>query len=271
MRARTFAALLVALVMAGPSLAQEQRGSIEGVVKDSSGAVLPGVTVEAKAANGARDQRPSATAAASTASRPSPPALTRSRATLQGFAPAKVRDVDVGLGQIKKVDLALALAGVTETVQVTAESPLVDVQAERAADQHPRRAGRAAAEGPRLHDARHAGAGRQPGSEARRPLDRRRERRREPLHHRRHRDDQPAERPLGQEPDRRLRRRGPGQVERLHGGVRRRDRRRDQRHHQERHQRLPRQRAVQLPGQQPRRRRQRGQRRLARRPTLRSA
>ena len=29
--------------------AQEQRGSIEGVVKDASGAVLPGVTVEAQA------------------------------------------------------------------------------------------------------------------------------------------------------------------------------------------------------------------------------
>ena len=33
--------------------AQEQRGVIEGVVRDASGAVLPGVTVEAKAENGA--------------------------------------------------------------------------------------------------------------------------------------------------------------------------------------------------------------------------
>ena len=30
------------------ALAQEQRGSIEGTVRDSSGAVLPGVTVEAR-------------------------------------------------------------------------------------------------------------------------------------------------------------------------------------------------------------------------------
>jgi hypothetical protein len=29
-------------------LAQETRGSIEGVIKDTSGAVLPGVTVEAR-------------------------------------------------------------------------------------------------------------------------------------------------------------------------------------------------------------------------------
>jgi len=33
--------------------AQEQRGVMEGVVKDASGAVLPGVTIEAKADNGA--------------------------------------------------------------------------------------------------------------------------------------------------------------------------------------------------------------------------
>ena len=50
---RTFAAMMVALLLASPLAAQELRGSIEGVVKDASGAVLPGVTVEAKAENGA--------------------------------------------------------------------------------------------------------------------------------------------------------------------------------------------------------------------------
>ena len=50
MRLRTFAALLAITLMACPLAAQEQRGSIEGVVKDASGAVLPGVTVEAKSA-----------------------------------------------------------------------------------------------------------------------------------------------------------------------------------------------------------------------------
>ena len=34
----------------------------------------------------------------------------------------------VALGQIKKVDFALPLSGVTETVQVTAESPIIDVR-----------------------------------------------------------------------------------------------------------------------------------------------
>ena len=54
----------------------------------------------------------------------------------------------------------------------------------------------------------------------------------------------------GKNVDRRLRRRSPGQVERLHRRVRRRHRRRHQRDHQERHERLARQRAVQLAGRQ---------------------
>ena len=57
MRARTFAALMALLLCASPLAAQETRGSIEGIVKDSSGGVLPGVTVEAKSAAGTLDYR----------------------------------------------------------------------------------------------------------------------------------------------------------------------------------------------------------------------
>jgi outer membrane receptor for ferrienterochelin and colicin len=49
-------------------------------------------------------------------------------ANLQGFVAREVVDVRVGLGQIKKVDFSLPLSGVTETVKVTAETPLVDVR-----------------------------------------------------------------------------------------------------------------------------------------------
>ena len=38
----------ILLCVALPARAQETRGSIEGTVKDASGGVLPGVTVEAK-------------------------------------------------------------------------------------------------------------------------------------------------------------------------------------------------------------------------------
>ena len=48
MRVRTLAALLGLWLFAAPAAAQEQRASIEGTVKDNTGAVLPGVTVDAK-------------------------------------------------------------------------------------------------------------------------------------------------------------------------------------------------------------------------------
>ena len=47
-RAVQCVALLLCLVTPVSVWAQEQRGSIQGIVKDSSGGVLPGVTVEAR-------------------------------------------------------------------------------------------------------------------------------------------------------------------------------------------------------------------------------
>jgi outer membrane receptor protein involved in Fe transport len=118
---------MVALLFAWPAAAQEQRGSIEGVVRDSSGAVLPGVTVEARTNTGV--VLTATSDSEGTYRFPSvSPGTYEVTATLQGFAPRKQGNVDVGLGQIKKVDLALGLQGVAENVQVTAESPLVDVR-----------------------------------------------------------------------------------------------------------------------------------------------
>ena len=43
---------IILMLFAVRATAQETRGAIEGVVKDASGAVLPGVTVEAKHKSG---------------------------------------------------------------------------------------------------------------------------------------------------------------------------------------------------------------------------
>ena len=45
---RFVAAILMALAITLPAAAQEQRGAIEGTVKDSSGVTIPGATVQAK-------------------------------------------------------------------------------------------------------------------------------------------------------------------------------------------------------------------------------
>ena len=58
-----------------------------------------------------------------------PPGTYEVSANLQGFVPAKVADVKVELGKQLPVDLNLKLAGVSESVTVTAESPLIDTKA----------------------------------------------------------------------------------------------------------------------------------------------
>jgi carboxypeptidase family protein/TonB-dependent receptor-like protein len=126
MRARTLAALMAVLLFAWPVAAQEQRGSIEGVIKDSSGAVLPGVTVEAKSPAGTFT---SVTDAQGIYRFPSlAPGQYDVSAALAGFQPAKTDRVLLSLGQVLKVDMAMQLAGVTESVQVSAESPLIDLK-----------------------------------------------------------------------------------------------------------------------------------------------
>src|SRR5215468_7074198 len=98
--------------------AQEQRGSIEGVVKDSSGAVLPGVTVEARSP--ALVGVETAVSDVSGVYRfPSlPPGRYELTATLQGFTSAKVPNIGLELGQVLKVGLTMAVGGVTESVDV---------------------------------------------------------------------------------------------------------------------------------------------------------
>ncbi len=132
MRFRTFAALVAVMLLGLPAAAQEQTGSIVGVVKDASGAVLPGATVEARS--------PSAIGVRSTVTDEQgayrfpalPPGTYEISATLQGFVTAKVTDLNVELGKRFPVDLTMRIASVSETVTVTSETPLIDTKASAA-------------------------------------------------------------------------------------------------------------------------------------------
>ena len=125
--------LALCLSAATGAWAQETRGSLEGVVKDASGGVLPGATVEARS--------PRLVGVQSTTSNENgvyrfpalPPGNYEVSATMQGFTTRKVSDIQLNLGQTLKVDFALPISGVTESVQVTAESPLIDVKGNAAA------------------------------------------------------------------------------------------------------------------------------------------
>src|SRR3954470_3765046 len=125
---RTGAALFAVLLLALPAVAQEQTGSIVGVVQDSSGAVLPGVTVEARSPSAVGVSTATTDSNGSYRFPALPPGSYEVSAALQSFVPAKVTDAVVTLGKQLSIDLVLKLAGVSESVTVTGESPLIDVK-----------------------------------------------------------------------------------------------------------------------------------------------
>jgi Carboxypeptidase regulatory-like domain len=129
MRLRTFAALFAALLLAMPAAAQEQSGSIIGVVKDGSGAVLPGATVEARSPSSIGVRSTTTDAQGAYRFPALPPGTYEVSASLQGFTPAKIGEARVDLGKQLTIDLTLKLAGVSESVTVSAESPLIDAKA----------------------------------------------------------------------------------------------------------------------------------------------
>ena len=119
------------LMLAHRVTAQEQSGSIHGVVRDGQGGVLPGVLVEARSARNVGSVT-SVTDNTGTFRFPAlAPGSYEFTATLQGFSPARSSAV-VLLGQLLKVDLTMKIGAMTETVQVTGEVPLIDTKANAA-------------------------------------------------------------------------------------------------------------------------------------------
>src|SRR6185503_8070254 len=100
MRIRLFAALVAIALCAGPAMAQEQRGSIEGIVKDASGGVLPGVTVALAGGSGAKLDTVSDAQGLYRFPSLAPGTYTVT-ADLSGFRQGKVESVEVALGQVK--------------------------------------------------------------------------------------------------------------------------------------------------------------------------
>ncbi len=124
-----FLALVVAVIGAlvvSPAGAQEQTGSIEGLVKDAEGAVLPGVTLEAT--SGSIGTLVVTTDAAGRYRFPRlPSGVYDLKASLDGYKPAESKGINLQLGQILTVNLALEVGTFEETIVVTGEGAQIDV------------------------------------------------------------------------------------------------------------------------------------------------
>src|SRR4051812_38649259 len=105
------------------------QASISGVVKDSSGAVLPGVTVEASSPALIEKSRSTVTDSSGQYQiiQLVPGSYTVTF-TLQGFKAFKRDGVELSGSFVASVNAALNVGDVAETITVTGETPLVDVR-----------------------------------------------------------------------------------------------------------------------------------------------
>jgi hypothetical protein len=118
-------ALLVAFVAgAGVVSAQTLTGTIAGKVTDEQGGVLPGVTVTLTGSTGTQTQVTDAQGEYRFLGLT--PGMYSIKAELQGFRAKEQKDIDVGLSKTVTISLALPVGGVAETVNVVANSIMVD-------------------------------------------------------------------------------------------------------------------------------------------------
>ena len=118
----------IAFLVFAPAAAYAQ-GSIVGLVKDASGAVLPGVTVEA--ASPALIEKVRSVVTDGTGQyrierlRPGTYTVTF---TLPGFSTVKRQGIELSGAFVATVNADLRVGSIEETVTVTGETPIVDVQ-----------------------------------------------------------------------------------------------------------------------------------------------
>ena len=129
---RTFASRIIVVLtvlVLWPIAASAQTSAIAGTVKDASGAILPGVTVEVSSPALIEKTRSVTTDGAGQYKiiqlRPGTYSVTF---TLTGFNGVRRENLDLTSDFTATVNADLKVGAITETITVTGESPIVDVQ-----------------------------------------------------------------------------------------------------------------------------------------------
>ena len=128
-RYRLLGTVLILLAMIGGiASAQTRTGSIDGTVVDTTGQVLPGVSITIEG-GGLVSARVTATSGSGTYRFPAlPPGIYTMRFELSGFRTVVNEGARVEIGRNTAINLSLDLSSVEETVTVVGESPMVDTK-----------------------------------------------------------------------------------------------------------------------------------------------
>ncbi len=117
---------LLVMGLASGAAAQSQaiNGSIEGTVKDDSGALLPGVTVTVTNTDTGAQRVVITNEDGTYRAQLLPLGTYHVAAELQGFKKFEQRGITLSAGQIAQINVTLSVGNVAETVTVTGESPV---------------------------------------------------------------------------------------------------------------------------------------------------
>src|SRR5262247_2785303 len=117
--------ILLGAVLAIPALALAQEATLTGTITDSTGAVLPGVTVQAvNEATGNTFE--SVTDGSGVYRIPARVGTYRVTAALTGFSTVNRQGINLLVGQTATINLQMAPSTLQETVTVTGEAPLIE-------------------------------------------------------------------------------------------------------------------------------------------------
>ncbi len=119
------------LLFCTATIAQETTGGLQGIVKDSSGAVVPNarVVVTGSALVGSKEIETDSAGYYRFANLP--PGSYTITVTVKGFKTVKREGLILEVGHLPSVDFALAVGGSETVVEVTAETPVIDVTTAR--------------------------------------------------------------------------------------------------------------------------------------------
>ena len=123
LRRLTLAALFLSATTAD---AQTITGTITGIVKDSDGGVLPGATITMTQRETNRVETAVSDAEGRYTSAPLPLGTYRVEASLSGFKGAAQSGITLNVNDVARVDFALDVGSVQETVEVIGQASLVD-------------------------------------------------------------------------------------------------------------------------------------------------
>src|SRR6187549_2724713 len=125
---RAVEAVVVTAIVLLPSLAWAQ-GTLAGTVKDQSGAALPGVTVEAASPSLIEKARTAVTDGAGQYRIPGlNPGTYSLTFRLSGFNVVRREGIELTGTTVLTIPIDMRLGALNETVTVTGETPVVDVQ-----------------------------------------------------------------------------------------------------------------------------------------------